>query len=335
MLKEENDQEKDKYREMIQMIKKSNKELSLFQQSVVNLVDSNKYLKKRNNKLEDSQGHMSKELKGLKGNFTKIVKKEIGEQKDLLTKKIENKYGKLYQREYSRVMANYKENTQEQKRNYDKLTKKQKQGYDKLTKVQKREYDKLTQEQKREYNKLTQEQKREYDKLTQEQKWDYIKKIRGVRRNYIKKTADQRQKYSDQVKNLEVNFNKENRELSKLNTQLSNKLGHLDNFFAQNKHLTLEQQRAKLSIINKLQTAFAHAKLDVQVDPVTGDAVLSFNGMFFDFNRHHLKPRMKSYLKQFLPVYSKTIFSDPKIHSKIKFIEIIGHASPINAFSTV
>ncbi|MEB3308678.1 MAG: OmpA family protein [Snowella sp.] len=64
----------------------------------------------------------------------------------------------------------------------------------------------------------------------------------------------------------------------------------------------------------------------ITVDPETGDVSLA-NKILFDENSAVLKPEGKRFLQEFIPIYSKTIFSNPKFDQQVIRIIIEGHTS--------
>jgi hypothetical protein len=60
----------------------------------------------------------------------------------------------------------------------------------------------------------------------------------------------------------------------------------------------------------------------------TGDVVLDFGQAYFDSDSDHLKNEMKNVLEKAMPIYSKSLFGNPKISDKITAVEIVGFASP-------
>jgi outer membrane protein OmpA-like peptidoglycan-associated protein len=85
---------------------------------------------------------------------------------------------------------------------------------------------------------------------------------------------------------------------------------------------------ARKSIAGEIQKGFAKAGVKADIDMETGDVVLDFGQAYFDSDSDHLKNEMKSVLEKAMPVYSKSLFGNPKVSSKISSVEIIGFASP-------
>jgi outer membrane protein OmpA-like peptidoglycan-associated protein len=89
---------------------------------------------------------------------------------------------------------------------------------------------------------------------------------------------------------------------------------------------TMIEARKKLA--NTIQNNFKKAGVFAEVDPRTGDVLLSFGDEYFETSKYDLKPKMKEILKKFMPIYSESLFKDKKIAEKIESVEVIGFASP-------
>lgn len=90
----------------------------------------------------------------------------------------------------------------------------------------------------------------------------------------------------------------------------------------------LELANARKKLAEQIKRNFAKAGVKAEVDVGTGDVILDFGDQYFDTGRADLKPRMVEQLSKTMPAYSASLFSDPKVASKIQAIEIIGFASP-------
>lgn len=66
--------------------------------------------------------------------------------------------------------------------------------------------------------------------------------------------------------------------------------------------------------------------INVKVNPETGDVSIQ-NKILFDENSAELKPAGKIFLKQFIPVYSRVIFSKKDFEREIARVVIEGHTS--------
>lgn len=85
---------------------------------------------------------------------------------------------------------------------------------------------------------------------------------------------------------------------------------------------------ARKSVASEIQKGFAKAGVKADIDMQTGDVVLDFGQTYFDSDSDRLKREMKSVLEKAMPVYSRSLFGNPKISDKVSAVEIIGFASP-------
>jgi len=94
----------------------------------------------------------------------------------------------------------------------------------------------------------------------------------------------------------------------------------------------LGKARAELqdrkNIANEIKKGFKAAGVKADIDGETGDVVLDFGQATFDNDSAYLKTEMKNVLQNAMPIYSKSLFDNPKVASKIASVEIIGFASP-------
>lgn len=89
-----------------------------------------------------------------------------------------------------------------------------------------------------------------------------------------------------------------------------------------------ENLNARRKIAEQIKGNFAANGIKADVDPRTGDVMLSFDGQYFDTDRSELKPEMRNTLEKAIPVYSSSLFQNSKIAEKISNVEIVGFASP-------
>lgn len=94
----------------------------------------------------------------------------------------------------------------------------------------------------------------------------------------------------------------------------------------------LAQARAELearqSVAKEIQKGFAQAGVKADINPESGDVVLDFGQNYFDSDSDRLKQEMKKVLEKAMPIYSKSLFGNPKLAGKISSVEVIGFASP-------
>jgi myosin heavy subunit len=89
-----------------------------------------------------------------------------------------------------------------------------------------------------------------------------------------------------------------------------------------------ELANARKKLAEQIKANFAKAGVKATVDEGTGDVYLDFGDQYFETGRAELKPQMRDQLEKAIPVYSASLFNDPKVAAKIQNIEIIGFASP-------
>ncbi|MEK6579257.1 MAG: hypothetical protein AABZ55_08545, partial [Bdellovibrionota bacterium] len=93
----------------------------------------------------------------------------------------------------------------------------------------------------------------------------------------------------------------------------------------------LEKSRAmtnaRKNIANSISGAFKKAGIKANVDGQTGVVTLDFGEEYFDTGRAELKSNMREKLNKFFPIYTDSLFNNPKSADKIANVEIIGFAS--------
>lgn len=87
-----------------------------------------------------------------------------------------------------------------------------------------------------------------------------------------------------------------------------------------------EMSEPKRILIGTILEAMQGNNIDVVVNPETGDISI-LNSILFDQNSAELKPEGKAFLRDFVPVYSGVIFSDPMFDEEITRVIIEGHTS--------
>ncbi|WP_413289823.1 microtubule-binding protein [Bdellovibrio sp. HCB337] len=85
---------------------------------------------------------------------------------------------------------------------------------------------------------------------------------------------------------------------------------------------------ARKAVADEVKKGFAKAGIKADIDMETGDVVLDFGQAYFDSDSDHLKHEMKNVLEKAMPIYSRSLFGNPKLSDKISAVEIIGFASP-------
>ncbi|QDK37075.1 microtubule-binding protein [Bdellovibrio sp. NC01] len=85
---------------------------------------------------------------------------------------------------------------------------------------------------------------------------------------------------------------------------------------------------ARKSVAGEIQKGFAKAGIKADIDMQTGDVILDFGQAYFESDSDRLKTEMKGVLEKAMPIYSRSLFGNPKVSEKISAVEIIGFASP-------
>lgn len=162
--------------------------------------------------------------------------------------------------------------------------------------------------------------------------------INSLKSGFAKQQAADRKAFEDGLKKLklsaaaraakEAQFTAEaNRKAGQLQSKVSGLEGQLkstEGALAKAK----EEIDTRRSVAKEISAAFAKAGIKADVDMQTGDVVLDFGDAYFDSNSADLKPKMRQVIERAMPIYSKSLFGNPKVASKISDVEIIGFASP-------
>jgi hypothetical protein len=85
---------------------------------------------------------------------------------------------------------------------------------------------------------------------------------------------------------------------------------------------------ARKAVANEIKKGFAKAGIKADIDGDTGEVLLDFGQHYFEVNSANLKSEMKAVLQKAMPIYSKSLFGNPKVSGKISSVEVIGFASP-------
>jgi outer membrane protein OmpA-like peptidoglycan-associated protein len=84
---------------------------------------------------------------------------------------------------------------------------------------------------------------------------------------------------------------------------------------------------ARKTLAAQIAQQFSKSGIKGAVDGKTGEVTLDFGGEYFDTGSTALKPKMRTTLDRFIPIYARSLFSNPKLADKIANIEIVGFAS--------
>lgn len=113
----------------------------------------------------------------------------------------------------------------------------------------------------------------------------------------------------------------------KLASEISGLSGQLKNTEGQLAQVRSELE-ARKGVAKEIQKGFAAAGIKADIDLNTGDVQIDFGQAHFDNDSSALKDEMKKILQSAVPIYSKSLFGNPKVSDKITAVEIIGFASP-------
>ena len=159
------------------------------------------------------------------------------------------------------------------------------------------------------------------------QKNAYNAKIAKARKDFLRQLEKQKLSAAARAKKMREFKARVKKEKVQLNQRITNIRG-------KNVELTDDLKKAqeiinaKKKLAKMIQDNFRKAGILAEVDPNSGDVILSFGNDYFSTGQSRLKRSMQSTLKKFMPSYSKSLFSDPKIAEKISGVEIVGFSSP-------
>lgn len=129
----------------------------------------------------------------------------------------------------------------------------------------------------------------------------------------LKDTESRANNLSGQVQNL-------NGKVAGLSGQLRDTTGQLAK--------AKEEMDARREIAKEIQRGFAAAGVKGDVDMQTGEVTIDFGDTYFDVDSARLKNEMKAVIERAMPIYSRSLFGNPKVASKISAVEVVGFASP-------
>jgi chromosome segregation ATPase len=162
--------------------------------------------------------------------------------------------------------------------------------------------------------------------------------IDSLKSGFAKQQAQERKAFEDGLNKLklgaaaraakEAQFRAEaQRKAGQLQSQVSGLEGQLkstEGALAKAK----EEIDTRRGIAKEISQGFAKAGVKADIDMQTGDVVLDFGDAYFDSDSADLKPAMRQVIEKAMPIYSRSLFGNAKVASKISNVEIIGFASP-------
>ena len=150
---------------------------------------------------------------------------------------------------------------------------------------------------------------------------------------FRKKAKAKEDALQDKLSNLDSDLQSKENELEKANLEKQRAVASLKGLENDNKALSDDLAKAKALInarkdlANKLAKNFQRKGVRAKVDPKTGDVTIDFKDSF-DTGKSALKGSMKEQIKELMPVYTSSLFSDEKTAELIKNVELVGFASP-------
>jgi len=295
---------KNKYEQQLAFVKKdSQKKISELKEHTQNvkeeLGNTNEQLKLASNQLNKTTQKLQQqnfENKKLAEDITNLdhqYKKQIAS----LDSEYQSKLAGLRQQREADI-ANFEKERQMSQERFEKIRAMDKAGFAKLRSQDQDAFNKqLAMEQKR-----RNQEKGEYFSALNEEK----ERANSIKNQFAQALNKEKGRYMASINNLKNEKNALSEDLNKAQKLVS----------------------ARKTIIGAIKDNFNRAGLPVDLDPKTGDVILSFQDEYFDTDRAELKPTMKNILHKFFPVYSKSLLSDHQIANMIASIEVVGFASP-------
>lgn len=85
-------------------------------------------------------------------------------------------------------------------------------------------------------------------------------------------------------------------------------------------------QNSRVVIIQSLQQTLNDEGINAKINPETGDISI-LDSLLFDSASSKLKPAGREFLSDFIPVYSRALFTNDEISDEIVYVVIEGHTS--------
>ncbi len=354
LLQEEAGSEKNELRQKARENEQKEQALNKYQQLVRNIINSNMIAKSRiknRDVMIDTKEEVitekNVEIKGLEKTLTQKRREiEQGEQKiSSLEGELESKLKALRNSYKANQMTKKKFEQQQQalqadfEQRIDSLREKNDQASQQLAQVSKQ----LSSTQSRLSStegalaKAGQENQQLARNLEQSRA-QYEKEVAGLKGQFEEQKAKDQKAFQDALKRerlsgdakaaREAQFRADSdRKAKELEGQIAS-LGQKYNAVKGDLAKATERLEAQRKLADRIKKTFAKNGVHADVDPESGDVVLSFGDQYFDTGQAALKPQMRKILEQAMPLYSQSLFADPKVSEKIQSVEIVGFASP-------
>ena len=162
--------------------------------------------------------------------------------------------------------------------------------------------------------------------------------INGIRQAYAKERASERAAFDAEMKKGKMDAAERARREGEFRNaaaakerEMQNKISGLQGQLRDTSGALAkakEEMDTRRDIAREIAKGFAAAGVKADINMQTGEVVLDFGDHYFDSDSAALKTEMKSIIERAMPVYSKSLFGNEKVASKISAVEIIGFASP-------
>ncbi len=271
-----------------------------------------------------SQKNMNKKIQALKVQNQKKVN-EIQQAKDAAEKVIAENRQKIA--EVSQQLAQAEQTIESQQQNLEQLYEKQKETFEKMANME-GEFEKKMQKEKAQFQNQLAKQK-----LSAAQKAQRLKEFQAQAQQKETEMAKQINAMASQVQGINAQLDQTRQAQAQAEAQSRQLAAKNANLKGQKAQLSEDLQRlkdianARSKLIDDMKKNLAKAGLKAQVGK-SGDVIIEFGEEYFDTGKAQIKPGMEKVLRKFMPTYSKSLFSDPKMADKIQSIEIVGYASP-------
>lgn len=162
--------------------------------------------------------------------------------------------------------------------------------------------------------------------------------INGIRQTYAKERAAERAAFNAEMKKGKMDAAERARREGEFRNaaaakerEMQNKIAGLQGQLRDTSGALAkakEEMDTRREIAREISKGFAAAGVKADINMQTGEVVLDFGDHYFDSDSAALKTEMKNIIERAMPIYSKSLFGNEKVASKISAVEIIGFASP-------
>lgn len=326
LLQEEAKDEKDRLRQQALENEMKEKALNKYQQMVRNIINANKVAKtkivsrndiieEQDDEIETQDKEISKLEKNVRAKQRQIAEneKKIADANAVLEEKIQEldkayKKNKMTAKTYEKKMAQLKQENEEKVGALEgQLEKNQEEARQQISALE------------AEFAQQKAKERAAFEAQLQKEKLGAAE--RAAREEEFKRNAAAKEKelagkiagLSGQVKGLSDQLKSTEGKLESTKGQLNQAKAEMD---------------ARREVAREIKKAFEKAGIKADVDMGTGEVLIDFGQAYFDNDSSKLKEEMKSILEKAVPVYSKSLFGNPKVAKKISNVEIVGFASP-------